>query len=93
MIKAVCFDLGHTLVHYDNPLNWQELYAGALTRVLQEVGIEVNQGNIASGEAVLLKYNTRVNMREYEVEADAVFGEILSVWGCFDADKHHKNAE
>lgn len=30
MIKAVVFDIGHTLVHYKNPLNWRILYEPAL---------------------------------------------------------------
>ena len=30
MIQAVIFDIGSTLVHYKNPLNWQNLYKPAL---------------------------------------------------------------
>lgn len=80
-IKAVGFDVGHTLIHYNNPLNWQSLYEPALRKVFEECGMAYSGEKIKNGEAILTKYNTRVNYRETEVKADTIFGELLGEWG------------
>ncbi|MFC1901141.1 HAD family hydrolase [Chloroflexota bacterium] len=87
MIKAVAFDFGHTLASSGNPLNWQELYDDALTDVLSAIGIKDDLNRINDGKAVLLKYNTRVNNREYEVDSDTIFGELFNKWNICDFTK------
>lgn len=77
-IKAIGFDIGHTLVHYKNPLNWKVSYTPALVQVIEACGF----GNVCIDDAIsiLLKYNTRENPRTIEFSADVIFGEILDVW-------------
>ena len=43
MIKAVIFDIGSTLVHYKNPLNWQNLYKPALEFVSEKCALNLSE--------------------------------------------------
>jgi len=80
MIKAFVFDIGHTLVSYNNPINWKALYEPALQCVFRECGIAETAARMASAMAVLTKYNTRENPREVEVTSDVILGEIFDAW-------------
>jgi len=81
MIKAVLFDFGNTLLKSNFPLSWQDSYRNAITDILQSIGEEASHERIRAGEEILLKYNTRVNPREYEVTADEIFTEMFGLWG------------
>lgn len=96
MIDAVGFDLGETLTHYAGvPLNWQCLYGQALARVWEVsagAGASTNptalsESDLARAEAVLARYNTRVNPRTTEVTAGRIFGEVLACWRTGDAGR------
>lgn len=80
-IKAIGFDVGHTLIKYNNPLNWQGLYRAGLEHAAAAVGIPLSEEMISAATDVLLKYNTRVNYREWETTSDCIFHEIVKVWG------------
>lgn len=86
-IKAISFDVGHTLIKYNNPLNWQELYRPGLIQASNAVHITLSEDMILSAIEVLLKYNTRVNYREWEVSSNCIFSEILKKWN-LQADLH-----
>lgn len=87
MIKAIGFDVGHTLINYRNPLNWRALYRPALEQAARSCGISLSEEMTAAAIETLLKYNTRVNYREREVSSDTIFGEILDKWQlCLDMD-------
>ena len=60
MIKTVGFDVGHTLIKYNNPLNWQLLYRPALERAADTCGISLSEEMIVSAIEILTKYNTRI---------------------------------
>lgn len=80
-MKAIGFDLGHTLVFYEDvPLNWKCLYKEALSNTLLNCGCEETIDRIAVGEEILSKYNTRINYREIEVSSDVIFSEIIGRW-------------
>ena len=87
VIKAVAFDIGYTIVSYKNPLNLQSLYRDALLEVLLAIGAEADSNRIQAGEVVLLKYNTRVNNREYEVDSNTIFSELFRKWNFIDSGK------
>ncbi len=80
MIKAVVFDIGHTLVHYKNPLNWRSLYEPALKNVAQICRYQLTKENYADAISILCEYNTRMNPREKEVSADYIWSRILDSW-------------
>lgn len=80
MIKAVAFDIGHTLVHYKNPLNWRNLYEPALKNVAQICNYPLTEENYADAIGILCEYNTRMNPREKEVTADHIWSRILKTW-------------
>lgn len=80
MIKAVVFDIGHTLVHYKNPLNWRSLYEPALENVEQQCNYQLTEKNYADAISILCEYNTRINPREKEVSADHIWSRILNSW-------------
>ncbi|MDE6742898.1 MAG: HAD family hydrolase [Lachnospiraceae bacterium] len=80
-IKAIGFDVGHTLIKYNNPLNWQGLYRSGLEHAAAAANITLSEDMISAATDVLLKYNTRVNYREWETTSDCIFNEILKKWG------------
>lgn len=80
-IKAIGFDVGHTLIKYNNPLNWQGLYRPGLEHAAAAANITLSEDMIFAAIDVLLKYNTRVNYREWETTSDCIFNEILKRWG------------
>lgn len=87
MIKAIGFDIGHTLINYRNPLNWRALYRPALEQAARGCGIALSEEMADAATDILLKYNTRVNPREYEVSSDMIFDEIMDQWQlCLDMD-------
>lgn len=79
-IKAVGFDVGHTLIKYNNPLNWQRLYRPGLEQAAAAANITLSEDMVSAAIEVLLKYNTRVNYREWETTSDRIFKEILQKW-------------
>jgi len=79
-IKAVSFDIGHTLVKYNNPLNWKSLYEPALKQVAESCLIDLHDEHIKAAIATLTKYNTREYPREHEVTSEIIFLEILDLW-------------
>lgn len=86
-MKVIGFDVGHTLIQYKNPLNWQKLYRPGLEHAAAAAGIALSEDMIFAASDVLLKYNTRVNYREWETTSDRIFNEILESWG-LQADLH-----
>ena len=80
-IKAIGFDVGHTLIKYKNPLNWQGLYRSGLEHAAAAADITLSEDMIFAAEEVLLKYNSRVNYREWETTSDRIFNEIFEKWG------------
>lgn len=80
-MKAIGFDLGRTLVGYQNiPLSWESLYEEALKDVLIKCDLKFDSNKIDIGKVILSKYNTRINYREIEVNSDLIFSEILDNW-------------
>jgi len=79
-IKAIAFDVGETLVYYNNFMNWQTLYPPAIKQVMSDCNMDYNFEADENAQKILTKYNTRVNFREYEVSSDIIFSEILSSW-------------
>lgn len=57
-IEAVCFDIGHTLIKYNNPLNWKELFSPALKEVIDKCDLKYSEKRIIDGIKILTKYNT-----------------------------------
>jgi len=80
-IKAIGFDVGHTLIKYNNPLNWKGLYRSGLAHAATVANITLSEDMISAAIDVLMKYNTRVNYREWETTSDRIFSEILERWG------------
>lgn len=80
-VKAIGFDVGHTLIKYNNPLNWQGLYRSGLEHAAAVANVILSEDMILAATDILLKYNTRVNYREWETTSDCIFNEILKRWG------------
>jgi putative hydrolase of the HAD superfamily len=87
MVKAVVFDLGNTLITSPFPLNWQKFYSDAIIETLRSIGLEADNDKLKKGESILLKYNTRVNPREYEIDCHTIFTELFDTWGINDRSK------
>jgi len=80
-IKAVGFDIGHTLVNHKSPLSWKIHYPDALRKVMGDCQIGEEASKLDSAAAILSKYNTRENYREHEVSSNIIFTEIFDAWG------------
>lgn len=80
-IKAIGFDLGHTLIDYPAPINWEGEYESALRETMSVCGIAPDITKLRVGTEILTKYNTRRNPRVQEVTATGIFTEILVAWG------------
>ena len=93
MFKAVIFDIGQTLVHYKNPLNWSKLYQPAFQYVADRCGYHFSEDQYRHVGDVLTKYNTRINPRVQEVSSTRIFTEIADGAGLSEKDidqvKHH----
>lgn len=80
--RAVCFDLGETLLFYQGvPLNWASLYNEALRAVAARSGASPKAEEMAVAQKILEHYNTRLTPRTNEVRAEEILGPILSSWG------------
>ena len=79
-IKAVGFDIGHTLVKHVAPLSWKIHYPEALRKVMHDCQIDEASVNLDLAAAILSKYNTRENYRVYEVSSTTIFKEIFDAW-------------
>ncbi len=86
MIKAVAFDIGHTLVHYNHPIDWKTMYRPALEQTAMQCGYWLKIEDYNKAIDILMKYNTRINPREKEVSSDKIVGEILEAWGKSSCD-------
>jgi putative hydrolase of the HAD superfamily len=80
MIKSVIFDIGSTLVHYKNPLNWQKLYKPALEFVSEKCALNLSEKNYQDAISILNEYNTRLVPREKEVTATFIWNRIFTAW-------------
>lgn len=52
-MRAVGFDAGHTLIKYNNPLNWQGLYRSGLKHVAVTASITLSEDMLLAPEDVL----------------------------------------
>jgi putative hydrolase of the HAD superfamily len=80
-IRAVGFDIGHTLVNHKSPLSWKIHYHDALRRVMRDCQIDEESYKLDLAASILSKYNTRENYREHEVSSSTIFKEIFDAWG------------
>jgi len=76
-IKAICFDLGDTLVYSGHSLNWSNHYRNALEKGFRAINMEPTENDYSVCVEILTKYNTRVNPREAEINSGQIFNEIM----------------
>lgn len=80
-VAAVGFDLGETLLYYaGTPLNWAVLYPQALRAVAGTCRVNVGPDDVGEAEAILREYNTRLNPRTQEYDAETIIGRVLQAW-------------
>ena len=53
MIKVVSFDVGHTLIKYNNPLSWTSLYRPALCEAAAKCNIVLADGMMDAASEIL----------------------------------------
>jgi len=78
-IKAICFDLGDTLIYSGHSLNWSNHYRDALEKGFCAINIVPNDVDFSLCIEILTKYNTRENPREVEINSDQIFNEIMEI--------------
>lgn len=78
MYKGIVFDIGQTLIEYNKPLNWSDLYRSALENISNNCGYDFKESDFQYAIEILTKYNTRINPREYEVSSTHIFKELLN---------------
>lgn len=80
IFKGIVFDVGQTLIEYNIPLNWSELYIPALKYMAKQCNFNLSKEKINFAIDILTKYNTRVNPRDYEISSNVIFNTILENW-------------
>jgi len=80
-IKAICFDLGDTLVYSENQLSWTNNYKNALENGFSSINKKPSEDEYNNCIEILKKYNTRINPREYEISSEKIFNEIMGLMG------------
>jgi len=78
-IKAICFDLGDTLVCSESQLSWTNNYKNALEKGFNSINKEPTEDEYNNCIEILKKYNTRINPREYEISSGQIFNEIMEL--------------
>ena len=78
-LKAVCFDLGDTLVYSENQLSWANNYKNALEKGFNSINKIPTENDYNNCIKILTKYNTRVNPREVEISSEQIFCEIMEI--------------
>jgi len=78
-IKAICFDLGDTLICSENQLSWTNNYKNALEKGFNSINKKPKEDEYNNCIEILKKYNTRINPREYEISSSQIFNEIMEL--------------
>jgi len=78
-IKAICFDLGDTLICSENQLSWANNYKNALEEGFNSINKELTEDEYNNCIEILKKYNTRINPREYEISSGQIFNDIMEL--------------
>ena len=78
-IKAICFDLGETLIFSGHPLSWSSHYRNALEKGFLTINRTPSDKDFLDCIKILTKYNTRENPRETEINSNIIFEEIMEI--------------
>ena len=78
-IKAICFDLGETLIFSGHPLSWSSHYRNALEKGFLTINWTPSDKDFMDCIKILTKYNTRENPRENEITSNIIFDEIMEI--------------
>ena len=76
-IKAICFDLGETLIYSGNPPSWSSNYKNALAKGFNSIKKSPTEEDYNNCIKILTKYNTREYPRELEIKSEKIFDEIM----------------
>jgi putative hydrolase of the HAD superfamily len=68
-MKAICFDLGDTLINTGHSLSWADNYKNALEKGFRLIKRIPTDNDYFICSRILTKYNTRVNPREIEINS------------------------
>lgn len=82
MLKAVVFDLGGTLMEYTGmPLNWSDFYICGFEKLNEILQLNLSENELQESANKLKSYNPRISKREYEIQPEVIFNDIISSWG------------
>jgi putative hydrolase of the HAD superfamily len=80
-MRAVLFDLGETLIHFDGlPLSWEPFYGAALDNMAAALGRILTETERERGHALLRAANTRRFPRTEEIPFAAILDPLLHGW-------------
>lgn len=81
MTRSIVFDLGGTLMEYTGmPLNWSDYYIFGFERLNKILKLNLSERDLQESARKLKSYNPRTSKREYEIEPEAVFNDVISNW-------------
>ena len=81
MLKAVVFDLGGTLMEYAGmPLNWSDFYICGFEKLNEILKLDLSENELQESANKLKTYNPRISKREYEIQPEVIFNDIISSW-------------
>jgi putative hydrolase of the HAD superfamily len=79
--KAVIFDLGGTLIHYDGlPLYWGDHYELVFNQINESLSLNLSSEQVKTSIDSLNLFNPRINLREHEVSPEIIFSKVIELW-------------
>lgn len=82
MLKAIVFDLGGTLMEYTGmSLNWSDFYICGFEKLNEILKLNLSENELQESANKLKSYNPRISKREYEIQPEVIFNDIISNWG------------
>jgi len=80
-MKGIVFDLGGTLMEYENmALSWEGYYYDAFLSVRESLALDISDEDIEKSVAVLRNYNPRIQYREIEYSPEQIFFDVTAFW-------------
>ncbi len=80
-MKVIVFDIGKTLMEYQNMPNvWTEYYYNAFTYICKKHNLNINNKDIIKAVEIMTSYNPTINYRENEFSPEFIFSKSIEHW-------------
>lgn len=89
-IKAIGFDVGHTLIKYNNPLNWQGLYRSGLEHAAAAAGIPLSEDMIGAGKLGIVSALINRSQEIKDFGQDYTLDSLSGIFSVLDLERRKR---